>query len=143
VHAEGWRLLFSLYVHPPPNFSFQPGSIFYGREVGERVPVEWGQWSVVSLLAQMLGDPSQRPARNLLLVPCFCQADFILSGDFYGRRPSSNLETCAINCHSLHTWTSGSGMGLRPQPHFCRANCGTAGAATTFADRAQAVEAGD
>lgn len=44
---QGWRLLFSLYVHAPPGNTWGPGSLFTGREIAGRIPVEWGQWSVV------------------------------------------------------------------------------------------------
>lgn len=43
-----WLGLFAVYMHPHPNFTFPPESLFYGREVPDRVAVEWGQHSVVS-----------------------------------------------------------------------------------------------
>lgn len=46
---QGWQLLFSLHVHLPPNHFFNNENLFSSREVEERVTVEWGQWSVVSL----------------------------------------------------------------------------------------------
>ena len=45
---QGWQQLFSLHVHLPPNHFFNQESIFKGREVEDRMAVEWGQWSVVS-----------------------------------------------------------------------------------------------
>ena len=53
LHADAgvqgsWADLFAIYVHPPPDFSYPPESLFHGREVPDRVAVEWGQHSVVS-----------------------------------------------------------------------------------------------
>ena len=45
--AAGWRALFSMYVHLPPDLVYPEGSLFAGHEIAERIPVEWGQWSVV------------------------------------------------------------------------------------------------
>ncbi len=39
--------MFSVYIHCPPDFSYAPGNLFAGYEVPQRVPVTWGQWSVV------------------------------------------------------------------------------------------------
>ncbi|KAK9831707.1 hypothetical protein WJX74_006651 [Apatococcus lobatus] len=39
--------MFSVYVHCPPDFFYAPGNLFAGYEVPGRVPVTWGQWSVV------------------------------------------------------------------------------------------------
>ncbi|KAK9862348.1 hypothetical protein WJX84_002596 [Apatococcus fuscideae] len=39
--------LFSVYVHCPPDFFYAPGNLFFGYEIPGRVPVTWGQWSVV------------------------------------------------------------------------------------------------
>ena len=49
-----WKLLFSLYVHAPPGNKWGWDSIFAGREVANRIKVEWGQWSVVRLPRQAL-----------------------------------------------------------------------------------------
>lgn len=45
--AAGWRALFSVYVHLPPELVYPEGSLFAGHEIAQRIPVEWGQWSVV------------------------------------------------------------------------------------------------
>lgn len=48
-HPRGsWQHLFPLYVHPPPGYTYPPGSLFEGREVEDRVVVEWGQHTLVS-----------------------------------------------------------------------------------------------
>ena len=39
--------LYSVYVHTAPGFSYAPGNLFAGYEVGDRVQVVWGQHSVV------------------------------------------------------------------------------------------------
>ena len=44
----GMQHMFSVYVHCPPDFTYAPGNLFAGYEVPGRVPVTWGQWSVVS-----------------------------------------------------------------------------------------------
>lgn len=49
--------MFSVYVHCPPDFSYAPGNLFAGYEVPGRVPVTWGQWSVVSKLLLSLEAP--------------------------------------------------------------------------------------
>jgi len=55
--AAGWRALFSVYVHLPPDLAYPEGSLFAGHEIAGRIAVEWGQWSVVR---------APRPARLLL-----------------------------------------------------------------------------
>jgi hypothetical protein len=45
--AAGWRALFSVYVHLPPDLAYPEGSLFAGHEIAGRIAVEWGQWSVV------------------------------------------------------------------------------------------------
>ena len=42
------QALFSVYVHTAPGFSYAPGSVFAGYETGQRLPVSWGQHSIVS-----------------------------------------------------------------------------------------------
>ncbi|KAK9842052.1 hypothetical protein WJX81_006318 [Elliptochloris bilobata] len=53
--------LFSVYIHPPPGYSYSPGSVFAGLEVPNRVTVMWAQYSVVEaerrLLQAALLDP--------------------------------------------------------------------------------------
>lgn len=41
--------LFSVYLHPSPGQAYPNSSIFAGHEVGDRVRVQWAQWSVVSV----------------------------------------------------------------------------------------------
>ncbi|KAK9848925.1 hypothetical protein WJX84_001940 [Apatococcus fuscideae] len=69
-HLEPWETAFSLFVHAPGSFKFPRGSLFSGREIKQRVPVEWGQWTVMEaeralLSASLAGDPWA--ARFLLL----------------------------------------------------------------------------
>lgn len=47
-HLEPWEAAFSLFVHAPGSFKFPRSSLFSGREIKQRVAVEWGQWTVVS-----------------------------------------------------------------------------------------------
>ena len=47
VGPADWRQLFSLYTHPPPNHTHPAGSLFAGREVPGRVPVQWAGHSMV------------------------------------------------------------------------------------------------
>ncbi len=35
-----------VYIHPPPGYSYAPGSVFAGLEVPNRVTVMWAQYSV-------------------------------------------------------------------------------------------------
>lgn len=48
------QLLFTVYLHPPPNFTYTRHSIFFGREVPNRVKVQWAQWSVAEAERRLL-----------------------------------------------------------------------------------------
>ena len=52
-----------MHVHPGAGHSYAPESMFAGREIENRVTVEWGQWSVVRSCALRV---HQGPA-------CMCQ----------------------------------------------------------------------
>ena len=41
------RVNMQVYIHPPPGYSYAPGSVFAGLEVPNRVVVQWAQFSVV------------------------------------------------------------------------------------------------
>ncbi len=68
---QGWQHLFSLHVHLPPNHFFNTDSIFTGTEVEERVAVEWGQWSVVSLLFSVYRRPYNKGPKQQHIVDEF------------------------------------------------------------------------
>jgi hypothetical protein len=44
---SGWETLFSLYVHSPPGHTYPSRSIFHGREIANRIKVDWGSFTVV------------------------------------------------------------------------------------------------
>lgn len=64
-----WADLFAIYVHPPPDFAYPPGSLFHGREVPGRVAVEWGQHSVMEAERRLVSAAALDPrnARFVLL----------------------------------------------------------------------------
>lgn len=45
--APPWQQLFTIYTHPPPNHTHPPNNMFAGHEVPDRLPVQWGNHSMV------------------------------------------------------------------------------------------------
>jgi hypothetical protein len=68
--AAGWRALFSVYVHLPPDLAYPEGSLFAGHEIAGRIAVEWGQWSVVRAPRPARPPPAPHAANTPACILC-------------------------------------------------------------------------
>jgi hypothetical protein len=114
--GRAWQLLFSLYAHSPPSNKWGTDSIFWNREVPDRVKVEWGQWSVVR--------PSLQPRSA-----CF---DPLNVDVLYGLpTPRSSDALCSRRAGSSHpvmrqgkaTWVAAGARRLRARVAYVMHAC--------------------
>ncbi len=93
--AAGWRALFSVYVHLPPDLAYPEGSLFAGHEIAGRIAVEWGQWSVVRAPRPDPPPPASRCRGHPPHASCIskCASAAAAAARACARRPGTHMKT--------------------------------------------------
>lgn len=64
------QVLFSVYVHPPPDFEgYSEDSLFYQKEIADRVNSSWGTFDLAQVQSHVSYIPCFAGVPHMLLVP--------------------------------------------------------------------------